>query len=59
MKLQELADLLMELQCAKEDGYLAALSYMDTACGINPVVAKLPYALKKMDFCWFEVQRRK
>jgi len=41
MKLRDLADLLMEVQCAKEDGYLPALSYLDTARGIGPIVAKL------------------
>ncbi len=45
MKPHELVDLLMELQCAKEDGYLAALSYLDTARGNEPIVLKLPYAL--------------
>ncbi|XP_028822925.1 uncharacterized protein LOC114778148, partial [Denticeps clupeoides] len=45
-KLRELADLLMEVQCAKEDGYLPALSYLDTARGIEPIVAKLPYGLQ-------------
>lgn len=47
MKLRELADLLMEVQCAKEDGYLPALSYLDTARGIEPIVAKLPYGLQE------------
>lgn len=47
VKLRELADLLMELQCAKEDGYLPALSYLDTARGIEPIVAKLPYGLQE------------
>lgn len=46
VKLRELADLLMEVQCAKEDGYLPALSYLDTARGLEPVVAKLPLALQ-------------
>ena len=46
-KLQELADLLMEVQCAKEDGYLPALSYLDTARGIEPIVGKLPYGLQE------------
>lgn len=45
-KLRELADLLMEVQCAKEDGYLPALSYLDTARGIEPIIAKLPYGLQ-------------
>lgn len=46
-KLQELGDLLMELQCAKEDGYLPGLSYLDTARGINPIVERLPYGLQE------------
>ena len=46
-KLRELADLLMEVQCAKEDGYLPALSYLDTARGIEPIVGKLPYGLQE------------
>ncbi|XP_042281759.1 uncharacterized protein LOC121906755 [Thunnus maccoyii] len=47
VKLRELSDLLMEVQCAKEDGYLPALSYLDTARGIEPIVAKLPYGLQE------------
>ena len=47
LKLRELADLLMEVQCAKEDGYLPGLSYLDTARGIEPIVTKLPYGLQE------------
>ncbi|KAG1953436.1 hypothetical protein F2P79_009964 [Pimephales promelas] len=47
LRLRELADLLMEVQCAKEDGYLPGLSYLDTARGIEPIVAKLPYGLQE------------
>lgn len=47
LKLRELGDLLMEVQCAKEEGYLPGLSYLDTACGIEPIVAKLPYGLRE------------
>lgn len=47
LKLRELADLLMEVQCAKEDGYFPGLSYLDTARGIEPIVAKLPYGLQE------------
>lgn len=36
----------MEVQCAKEDGYLPALSYLDTARGIEPIIANLPYGLQ-------------
>lgn len=46
IKLRELADLFMELQGAKEDRYLQALSYLDTARGIKPIVSKLPYGLQ-------------
>ncbi len=45
-KLRELGDLLMEIQGAKEDGYLTGLSYLDTSRGIAPVVDKLPYGLQ-------------
>lgn len=46
LKLRELGDLLMELQSAKEDGYLPGLAYLDTARGIGPIVEKLPYDLQ-------------
>jgi len=46
IKLRELGDLLMEIQGAKEDGYLTGLSYLDTSRGIAPVVEKLPYGLQ-------------
>lgn len=42
-RLRDLADLLSELQAAKEDGYLASLSYLDTSRGIKPIIEKLPY----------------
>lgn len=45
-KLRELGDLLMEIQGAKEDGYLSGLSYLDTSRGIGPIVDKLPYGLQ-------------
>ncbi|XP_034163934.2 uncharacterized protein LOC117598271 [Pangasianodon hypophthalmus] len=45
-KLRELGDLLMEIQGAKEDGYLTGLSYLDTSRGIAPIVDKLPYGLQ-------------
>ncbi len=45
-KLRELWDLLMEIQGAKEDGYPPGLSYLDTSCGIAPIVDKLPYGLQ-------------
>ncbi|KAM3833848.1 cohesin subunit SA-2-like [Diretmus argenteus] len=37
----------MELQCAKEDGYLPGLTYLDTARGISPIIEKLPYGLQE------------
>ena len=46
-KLRELSDLLLELEVAKQDGYLQGLSYLDTARGINPIVEKLPYGLQE------------
>lgn len=46
-KLRELGDLLMELQGAKEDGFLTGLSYLDTSRGISPIVDKLPYGLQE------------
>lgn len=46
-KFRELGDLLMELQAAKEDGYLPGLAYLDTARGINPIVEKLPPYLQE------------
>ncbi len=45
-KLRELGDLLMEIQGAKEDGYLTGLSYLDTSRGIAPIIDKLPYGLQ-------------
>lgn len=48
-KLRELGDLRLELQTAKDDGYLPGLAYLDTARGINRAV----------DFSWHEVQRGK
>ncbi|KAL1252709.1 hypothetical protein QQF64_017402 [Cirrhinus molitorella] len=46
-RLRELADLLSELQAAKEDKYLAGLSYLDTSRGIRPIIEKLPYNLQE------------
>ena len=39
-KLRDLGDLLMELQGAREEGYLTGLTYLDTARGIGPIVEK-------------------
>jgi hypothetical protein len=41
-KLQELGDLLLELQCAKNDGGYRGLRILDEPTYIKPVVAKLP-----------------
>lgn len=46
-KLQELADLLEELQIAKQSGKLCGLAYLDTARGVQPIVEKLPYPLQE------------
>nr|XP_054596974.1 uncharacterized protein LOC129163443 [Nothobranchius furzeri] len=46
IKLRELSDLLLEINSAKEEGYLNGLSYLDTARGIGPIVEKLPYGLQ-------------
>ena len=41
-KLQEFGDLLLELQCAKEDGGLQGLKVLDEPIYIKPVLSKLP-----------------
>lgn len=46
-KLRELADLLQELQAAKQDGFLPGLAYLDTARGVAPIVEKMPYNLQE------------
>ncbi|XP_059801165.1 uncharacterized protein LOC132378346 [Hypanus sabinus] len=46
-KLRELGDLLMEIQGAKEDGYLTGLLYLDTLSGIRQIVDKLPFGLQE------------
>ncbi|XP_038155640.1 uncharacterized protein LOC119792876 [Cyprinodon tularosa] len=46
-KLRDLADLMLELEAAKLDGYLPGLSYLDTSRGIQPIVNKLPYNLQE------------
>ena len=45
--LQELANLLLELEAAKNEGYLPGLSFLDTSRGINPIVEKLPSGLQE------------
>lgn len=46
-KLRELGDILLELECAKVEGYLPGLAYLDTARGLKPIVEKLPYSLQE------------
>lgn len=46
-RLRDLADLLTELLAAKEDGYLAGLSYLDTSRGIKPIIEKQPCNLQE------------
>ncbi|XP_047445286.1 uncharacterized protein LOC125010584 [Mugil cephalus] len=46
-RLRELGDLLLELQAAKQNGYLPGLSHLDTAHGVNPILTKLPYNLQE------------
>ncbi|XP_075534522.1 uncharacterized protein LOC142568489 [Dermacentor variabilis] len=46
-RLQELGDLLLELEAAKTDPYLAGLGYLDTARGVNKIVSKLPSGLQE------------
>lgn len=46
-KLRELGDILLELQCAKSDGALPGLVYLDTARGVRPIVEKLPFNLQE------------
>ncbi|XP_026010486.1 uncharacterized protein LOC113013640 [Astatotilapia calliptera] len=47
VKLQELSDILLELQCAKQDGALPGLAYLDTARGVRQIVEKLPFNLQE------------
>ncbi|XP_037528681.1 uncharacterized protein LOC119405929 [Rhipicephalus sanguineus] len=44
-KLQDLGDLLLELEAAKTDPYLAGLSYLDTARGSQPETTLRAYAI--------------
>ncbi|XP_055012739.1 uncharacterized protein LOC129409873 [Boleophthalmus pectinirostris] len=46
-KLRELGDILLELQCAKLDGTLPGLAYLDTARGVKQIVEKLPFSLQE------------
>lgn len=47
MRLRELGDLLLELEYAKERGYLPGLAYLDTSRGMNPILEKLPFSLQE------------
>lgn len=47
VKLQELSDILLELECAKQDGSLPGLAYLDTARGVRQIVEKLPFNLQE------------
>lgn len=44
---QELADLLLKLETAKNKGYLPGFSFLNTSRGINPAVEKLPHGLQE------------
>ncbi|XP_069610796.1 uncharacterized protein [Ranitomeya imitator] len=46
-KLQDLSDLLTELEFAKADPRLTGLRYLDSALGVNPIVAKLPHGIQE------------
>ena len=47
-KLYELADILAEIEAAKENTrYHALLAYFDASSGISPIVSKLPYNLQE------------
>lgn len=46
-RLRELGDILLELESAKDNGYLPGLSYLDTARGVGPIVDKLPFHLQE------------
>ncbi|KAK5853507.1 hypothetical protein PBY51_014653 [Eleginops maclovinus] len=54
-KLRELGDILLELECAKEEGYLPGLAFLDTARGVNPIVEKLSYSLQER---WISIGSR-
>lgn len=54
-KFQELEDLLLEIEAAKQEGYLPGLGFLDTARGINPVVEKLPLIIQEQ---WMSVGSR-
>ena len=43
----DLRDLLLELEAAKQDGYLPGLSYQDTSRGVSPIVEQLKIQARK------------
>ncbi|RXN03515.1 hypothetical protein ROHU_013330 [Labeo rohita] len=47
VRLRELGDILLELEYAKEGGYLPGLAYLDTSRGVNPILEKLPFSLQE------------
>lgn len=47
VRLRELGDLLLELEYAKEGGFLPGLAYLDTSRGVNPILEKLPFSLQE------------
>lgn len=46
-KLRKFSDLLMVVQCAKAEGDLPGLAFLDTARGVNPIIQKLPFYLQE------------
>ncbi|KAL3976954.1 C5a anaphylatoxin chemotactic receptor 1 [Sarotherodon galilaeus] len=46
-KLRKFSDLLMEVQCAKAEGDLPGVAFLDTARGVNPIIQKLPFYLQE------------
>lgn len=46
-RLRDLGDLLIELESAKQDGYLPGLRYLDTSKGVSLILDKLPFNLQE------------
>lgn len=55
IKLRELSDILLELECAKQEGALPGLAYLDTPRGVKQIVEKLPFNLQEK---WIAVGSR-
>ncbi|PFX28554.1 hypothetical protein AWC38_SpisGene6700 [Stylophora pistillata] len=51
--LQELGDLLLELQCAKQDGGLTGLKILDEPAFLKPLLAEIPSDLQSKKFASF------